>query len=403
MNQKLGFFAACPRGAEQFLVDELKTFGASEITPTGGGVSFVGTATVGWHVNLASRMASRVMQRMSHGFYGNTDDLYALAKSTAWELFHDSQATLRVDVSATRSPLQSLQFATLRVKDGVCDRYREIDGQRPSIDTQQPVRRVLAHLTENHCTLYLDWSGDSLFKRGWRRDANDAPLKENLAATLLAVAGIHTTRPEAIFDPFCGSGTLVIEAACMMRGMLPGGKRRFAFEDQLGFVATDWQRFRDKQMNLAQVRANALAQPIIVGGDITPAALAIAHDNARRAGLPEDAIEFKQSDALHWQAPAASGVMVTNPPYGERLDMKGRKVISDDELFWPEFGSVLKKEFNDWQAWLLTADLELPGKIRLKPKRKTPLFNGPIECRAFCFDMYRGTKRIFAPNPIPDA
>jgi putative N6-adenine-specific DNA methylase len=396
VNQKLGFFAACPRGAEEFLTTELKSFGATDILATGGGVSFNGTAQVGWHANLASRIASRVLQRLSSGFYHSTDDLYALAKSTAWELFHDSQATLRVDVSATRSPLQSLQFATLRIKDGICDRYRDIDGQRPSIDTQNPTRRVLAHVTANQCTLYLDWSGDSLFKRGWRRDANDAPLKENLAATLLMVAGLPDQRPQAIMDPFCGSGTLLIEAACMVRGMLPGGKRRFAFEDQLGFAATDWQRFRDKQMHLAQTRAAALKQPRIIGGDITPAALSIAIDNAARAGLPDNAIEFRQSDALHWQSPGESGVMVTNPPYGERLDMKGRKVIAQDERFWPEFGTLLKRQFNGWQAWLLTADLDLPGKIRLKPKRRTPLFNGPIECRAFCFDMYVGTKRVEA-------
>jgi putative N6-adenine-specific DNA methylase len=393
VNQKLGFFAACPRGAEEFLAAELKSFGASDIEMTGGGVSFSGTAQTGWQTNLSSRIASRVMQRMTHGYYGHTDDLYALAKSTAWELFHDSNATLRVDVSATRSPLQSLQFATLRVKDGICDRYREIDGQRPSIDTQQPVRRVLAHLFEDQCILYLDWSGDSLFKRGWRRDANDAPLKENLAATLLAVAGIGVNRPAAIFDPFCGSGTLVIEAACMMRGLLPGGKRRFAFEDQIGFPVTEWQRFKDKQSHLSQSRAAALPQPLIIGGDITPAALSIAVENARRAGLPDDAIDFRQSDALHWKSPAPSGVMVTNPPYGERLDMKGRKVIAEDEKFWPEFGSMLKKEFNDWHAWLLTADLDLPGKIRLKPRRRTPLFNGPIECRAFGFDMYVGSRK----------
>jgi putative N6-adenine-specific DNA methylase len=393
VNQKLGFFAACPRGAEEFLSAELKSFGATDIEITGGGVSFKGTQQVGWHTNLASRTASRVMQRMTHGYYAHTDDLYELAKSIAWELFHDSQASLRVDVSAVRSPLQSLQFATLRVKDGICDRYREIDGERPSIDTMQPVRRVLAHLTENQCILYLDWSGDSLFKRGWRRDANDAPLKENLAATLLFVAGLGTTRPKAIFDPFCGSGTLVIEAACMMRGMLPGAKRRFAFEEQLGFVPSDWQRFRDKQTHLAQTQAAALEQPLIVGGDITPAALSIAIDNAQRAGLPDEAVTFHQSDALHWQAPAESGIMITNPPYGERLDMKGRKVISDDEKFWPEFGSLLKKEFNNWNAWLLTADLDLPGKIRLKPRRRTPLFNGPIECRAFGFEMYVGSRK----------
>lgn len=410
--QNFQFFSPCPRGAEHLLAIELKEFGAIRIEPSGGGVGYQGSAQVGWRANLESRFASRVLQRMNAGQYESSDDIYKLARDTPWELMHGPQESLRVDITATRSPLQSLQFTTLRIKDGICDRYRELTGERPSVDTHTPVRRVLAYIHEFEIQLYLDWSGEPLFKRGWRRDANDAPMKENLAATVLALAGWGgwqsrvegaLLQPEGVgdflLDPFCGSGTLAIEAACMRNGMLPGAKRRFAFESQLGFDRAAWQRLRDQR--ILQSRNAALAQfgpckdtPAIIASDITPAAIAIAQQNAHEAGLTPQDITFKQLDALHWTSPAAAGLLVTNPPYGERLDMKGRKVITEDDRFWNLFGDLLKKQFTGWQAWLFTADLELPGQIRLKPKRRTPLFNGPIECRLFGFEMYQGTKKI---------
>jgi putative N6-adenine-specific DNA methylase len=408
----IDFFSPCPRGSEALLAIELQSIGAKNIVLAGGGVSFSGDQIVGWRANLESRFASRVLQRLNQGPYESTDDLYQLAYDTPWELFHDVDATLRVDITATRAPLQSLQFSTLRIKDGICDRYREATGERPSIDTHNPVRRVFAYVSDFTCQLYLDWSGEPLFKRGWRREANDAPMKENLAATVLALSGwagwaarvpgslvLPEGTPNVLLDPFCGSGTIAIEAACMAKGILPGSQRRFAFQDQLGFDHSAWQRIRDKSAN--QAAAAAKAVEVLLGGpakiyasDITPAALAIARENASEAGLSKTDIEFKQSDALHWNAPASGGILVTNPPYGERIDMKGRKVITSDERFWPLFGDLMKKQFNGWQAWLFTGDLELPGHIRLKPKRRTPLFNGPIECRLFGFEMYLGTKKI---------
>ncbi len=404
------FFAPCPRGAEALLVTELKEIGATQITPAAGGVAFRGDTTVGWVANLCSRFAIRILQRVNLGKYNSTDDIYTLARQTPWELFHDHKASLRVDLTAIRSPLQSLQFATLRIKDGICDRYRELTGERPSIDTHRPERRVVAFLQDQQIQLYLDWSGEPLFKRGWRAQANDAPMKENLAATLLALAGWGPwlfKAPQPIptqdgpyltfFDPFCGSGTLAIEAACISAGELPGAQRRFAFESQIGFDSARWQSVRDKCINQARKAAQDFQRQFgearIIASDIALPAILIAQQNARQAGLAAQTIEFKQSDALHWASPAPRGMMVTNPPYGERLDMKGRKVLTSEAKFWPLFGDLLKKQFSGWQAWLFTADLELPGQIRLKPKRRTPLYNGPIECRLFGFDLYQGSMR----------
>ena len=397
--KRLTFFAPCPRGAEALLAAELEECGAYDIVPSGGGVAFTGAATVGWRINVISRVASRILQRVAHSYYRNSEDVYNLSRDTGWEQWHDEKASLRVDITATRSPLQSLQFATLRVKDGICDRYRELTGERPSVDTWQPQRRVMVFLTQDQCTLYLDWSGEPLFKRGWRENATDAPLKENLAATMLMLA--DWPQHDAFYDPFCGSGTLAIEAALMVRGIVPGANRRFGFETIKGFDSTGWQRLRDFTVNDARKQSQQTTYPPIYANDITPGALAIARENAHSAGLDSDAISFKQGDALLSKAPATSGVMVTNPPYGERLDMKGRQVITAEDQFWPLFGTMLKQQFSGWKAYLLTSDLKLPGQMRLKEVKRTPLFNGPIECRLFAFEMYQGSRRKPATEALP--
>ncbi len=407
-SPKLQFFAPCPRGAETLLVQELQTIGASDITASGGGVGFTGAAAIGWLANLTSRIASRILQKVAHGQYRSTDDIYNLAKNTEWEQWHDAQATLRVDLTATRSPLQSLQFATLRIKDGVCDRHREISGERPSVDTHRPARRIMGFVNEEYCTLYLDWSGEPLFKRGWREQATDAPLKENLAATLLMLANWPNAET-VLLDPFCGSGTIAIEAALMAHGALPGAKRHFAFEQHKTFDASAWQKVRDRAISEAMTKAaqqrainTSTPSPVtIIASDISEAAIAIAKQNAMHAGLPSDAIDWRQIDVLHWQSPAPAGLMLSNPPYGERLDTKGRKVISDNDQFWPAFGTLLKQQFAGWRAALLTSDLELPGQIRLKAVRRTPLFNGPLECRLFSFEMYAGSRRKPAAETAP--
>ncbi|PCH54519.1 MAG: RNA methyltransferase, partial [Burkholderiaceae bacterium] len=235
------FFVPCPRGLEPALAEELREiarypavvaaapFEVHREVP--GGVTFSGEMAAAYAVNLHSRIASRVLLRVAQRGYRHEDDIYSLVRQQRWEQWFSPDETLRVDVTAHKSPLRSLNFTALRVKDGVCDAMRERLGARPSVDTVSPDVRIYAHLTETDCTVYLDTTGEPLFKRGWRMEKGEAPLKENLAAGILRLAGWtagQTDRP--FFDPMCGSGTFLVEAAQVALGLAPGAARTFAFE-----------------------------------------------------------------------------------------------------------------------------------------------------------------------------
>jgi len=390
------FFAPCPRGLETALADELRAVGASVLAMPPGGVRFEGDETVGLLANLHSRIASRVLQQVATGPCHGEDDLYRLAHETEWERWHEPLLSLRVDTTATGGQLPNLPFANLRVKDGIVDRLRERFGERPSIDRQRPDRRVFAFADATTCTLYLDWSGESLFKRGWRRDASDAPLKENLAAGLLALAGWTPQQP--LLDPFCGSGTIVIEAAMIAAGVAPGAHRRFGFERMRGFDRAAWDRLRRPRA------APAPAAPLLFGSDVSEAAVAAARANLARSGVDPGWVRWRQIDVLHLaEAPAAAGLLLANPPYGERLDVKGRETLAQPEQFWPAFATLLKQRFTGWSVGLFTSDLELPRQLRLKPSRRTPLHNGALECRLFRFEMVAGSARRPPAAALPDA
>ncbi|RPH40336.1 MAG: class I SAM-dependent RNA methyltransferase, partial [Burkholderiales bacterium] len=372
------------------LADELRALGATVRETPSGGVRFEGDTHVALKANLHSRIASRVLQQVAHGSYRGEDDLYRLAHETEWERWHDPLASLRVDTTAVGAPVRSLQFATLRIKDGIVDRARDRVGDRPSIEKQRPDRRVFAFLDAGRCTLYLDWSGESLFKRGWRRDGVDAPMKENLAAGLLALSGWAPGMP--LLDPFCGSGTIVVEAAMIAAGVPPGAQRPFAFERMRGFDRDAWERMR------RVVPRDAPAAAAIFGSDVSEAAIAAARANLARCGADPRWVSLRQIDVLHLEAaPAPSGLLLANPPYGERLDVKGRESLTGAERFWPAFATQLKQKFAGWSVCLFTNDLEVPRMMRLKPSKRTPLFNGALECRLFRIEMVAGSARKDAP------
>jgi len=373
------FFAPCPRGLEGPLAAELDALGAGYVTPTDGGVGFAGEIELAYRANLESRMASRVLWQVAHGRCRHEDDLYRLAKDVDWGRHFKVDRTLRVDLAATRSPLPSLEFATLRVKDAVCDRFRDTLGKRPSVDKQQPDVRVHAYLTDHEATLYLDTSGEPLFKRGYRRDADEAPLRENLAAGVLALAGWTTGMP--LLDPMCGSGTLAIEAALMAAERAPGLARTFGFQKLGWYDGPTWQRIRQRARDRARP---APATATIFASDIDARALAAARANAARAGVA-DWIALDQVDVLVRAAPATAGVVVANPPYGVRLENDAALAA-----FYPKLGDALKRHFAGWTACLLTGDLRLAKLIGLKPSKKTPLWNGAIECRLYRFELVAG-------------
>jgi putative N6-adenine-specific DNA methylase len=372
------FFASAPRGLEPLLLEEIAGLGAREVTAVPGGVSFSGDWTVCYRVNFWSRIASRVLWRIAHFAYENEERLYREVKALGWPRYFGVERTLRVNVTAQKSPLKSLEFATLRIKDAVCDRFRDGLGRRPDVDRASPDVRIHAFLEGTQATLYLDTSGEPLFKRGWRHGVADAPLRENLAAGIILLTGWRPEEP--LLDPMCGSGTLLVEAAAMARGRAPGAKRSFAFEKLAALDAAAWSRVKaeqgDKQPNLQ-----------LFGSDTDPKALNAARRNLAEAGI-ERWVKLERADILERTAPAPAGVMVANPPYGERIG-------SADELaaFYPQLGDALKKRFAGWRCHVFTADLRLPKLIRLQPSRRTPLFNGALECRLYEFAMVAGSHR----------
>jgi putative N6-adenine-specific DNA methylase len=381
------FFAVCPRGLEGALADELAQRGAADLRREAGGVGFTGTLATGYAANLHSRVASRVLWQVGRRGYRGEQHLYDATQEVRWQDLMTPQQTLRVDVTAAGSPLRSLEFAMLRIKDGIVDRLRAVAGERPSIDRVRPDVRVFAYLDAATVTLYVDLSGEPLFKRGWRADKGEAPLKENLAAGLLALAG---WRPEVpLLDPFCGSGTIVIEAATIAAARAPGLARHFAFERLRGFDSRAWRKLLDDARGAVRDDAPALLR----GSDISTRVIEQARDNARLAGLSrwldDGRLAFMATDARAAEPPAAHGMIVSNPPYGEQSAPRSATVAR----MMTEVGDRLKHAFAGWDAWMLTADRALPRQMRLQETRKPVLYNGPLECRFFRFQIVRGGYR----------
>lgn len=375
------FFATCPRGLEMTLVDELRQLGADKVHAVGGGVQFGGDLLVCYRVNLESRIASRVLWQVAKAGYRGENDIYRIAYAVPWTEWFDAARTIRVDVSATKSPLTSLNFVTLKVKDAVCDKIRQLSQRRPSVDTRDPDIPIQAHLTDREFTLYLDTSGEPLFKRGQRIATGEAPLRENLAAGILRLSGWTPGVP--LLDPMCGSGTILVEAACMALDVLPGLGRHFAFEKFYNFNAPGWRELIQRR---TARRKSRVAQPIY-GSDIDGAVLKAAQANLAGAGL-ENVVSLKCASVLEITAPAKAGIIVSNPPYGVRL---GERQALDE--FYPKLGDLLKQQFAGWRAYFLSADMQLPKLIRLATSKRTPLFNGALDCRLFEYKIIEGGMR----------
>ena len=382
------YFATCPRGLEPLLAEDLTSLGGADSRIVPGGVHFFADWATCYAVNLHSRIATRVLWRVAHGRYAREDDIYRLALDTPWPRWFSAEQTLRVDVVAVKSPLKSLEFITLRIKDAICDRFRADTGKRPSVDTREPGVRIHGFLTADECTLYIDTSGAPLYQRGLRQKTVEAPLKENLAAGILRLSGWQPGMP--LLDPMCGSGTFLTEAAQVALNIAPGASgRSFGFQRLRNFQLDVWRDLLDA----AQEAEKPAQHAQIFGSDISPVAVRAALANLDRAGLLP-AVTLSSGDFLEIDAPAASGILIANLPYGERL--------SDQEelaALYPQLASALKQKFAGWTACLLTADLRLPKLMRLTPGKKTPLFNGAIECRLFEFRMVAGSNRPGRGSP----
>jgi putative N6-adenine-specific DNA methylase len=409
----LQLFLPCAAGVEGFLADEIHGItgltGQDLMTGRGGVV-----VRASWReamlLNLHCRLAQRVLVQLSQTLYRNEKDLYDAASDVAWEIWFTTKQTFKIEVTAQHSPLTSLNFAALKIKDAVADRFRAKRGERPDVNTQWPDVRIYAHLTTDHATLYIDTSGEPLFKRGWREDKGDAPLKETLAAAMIAASGWDATTP--LYDPCCGSGTIAIEAAQIACGIAPGILRRFGFEKLLPYQPHVWQGLLEQ----AQAAEHAPTAPVF-GSDVAHRMVDFAERNAQRAGVT-DAVQWRGGDALQRMPPCDTpGLMLLNPPYGERIAAAGIAGRGRDEFepgalaaerqgshretaytddggdFFNQLASHWKKNYSGWTAWMLTPDLKLPSRMRLKETRRVPMWNGPIECRLFRFDMMKGSVR----------
>jgi putative N6-adenine-specific DNA methylase len=454
----LHLFLPCAGGVETYLADEAtRIIGDKEavhqpalpsaVQQMMGGVAVKASWRLAMELNLHSRLASRVLVGVMQRPYRSEDDIYEAACDVAWEIWFTPKQTFKIDITATRSPLKSLNFAALRVKDAICDRFRHKTGERPSVDTQRPEVRVYVHLSAEHVSLYVDTSGEPLFKRGWRQDKGDAPLKETLAAAMLAASGWTPDQP--LYDPCCGSGTIAIEAAQIALGIPAGGQRRFGFERLLPYQQHVWDAMKSEALRAVNTPTSGKNSPKnlqIYGSDVAHRMVDFAQRNADLAGVGQ-LIQLRGGDALQRKPPCdvpPQGAMIlTNPPYGERIEVAGvagagrgfpqdrssaprvhtlrpRDVPRDefdrpmDALqapqvspssastrpgretaefnqeegdFFPQLAAHWKTHFDGWTAHLLVPDMKLPGKMRLKESRRVPLWNGPIECRLFRFDI----------------
>jgi putative N6-adenine-specific DNA methylase len=380
--------ATCALGLERVLADELRAMGAEAVAPDRGSVLFAGDLRTVYDVNIRLRTAMRVLVPLVRGQVGNRDALYELAASAAWSEVLATGQTFAVEVVGKHRAFRNTTFAGQVVKDAVVDRLRSAGGRRPDVDRENPdIRLHLRLLDDGPATLSIDSSGEPLSHRGYRPRGGPAPLAETLAAGILLLAGYDGSEP--LLDPMCGTGTFAVEAALIATRTPPGLHREFAFEK---WPVHDLLTFAEVQREASRGHREA-PQPI-VARDRADRALRATERNLKAAWM-ERWVSLEQRDALDLQLPWGSGGMiVANPPYGKRVG-------EVEKLFglYRRFGDSLKNQAVGTTAWVLVGEPRLAKSIGLKPARKIPLFNGPIECRLLKFEMYEGTRKHKAASP----
>ena len=417
----LQLFLPCAAGVEDYLQPEVQRITGlpdAAVLKRRGGVEVTASWRDAMLLNLHSRLAQRVLVQLSYTEYRSEQDLYRAASEVAWEIWFTPRQSIKVEITAQHSPLTSLNFAALKIKDAVCDRFRaKANGVRPDVNTQWPDIRIYGHLTTDSLSLYIDTSGEPLFKRGWREDKGEAPLKETLAAAMIAASGwADSPGPDGallpLYDPCCGSGTIAIEAAQIASNIAPGLLRQFAFEKMLPFQSHVWDAIKNVANNSIKTGTSR-----VFGSDVAFRMVDFAQRNAVRAGVAQ-MVEFRGGDALQRMPPCDEpGIMLLNPPYGDRIEVagvagreaseargRGREQAyveggEDGGEFFSQLATHWKKNYANWSGWILTPDLKLPGKMRLKESRRVPMWNGPIECRLFRFDMFKGSVRKPGATP----
>lgn len=371
------FFATTAHGLVDALEQELKDLGFSIERKISSGVFFESNWAGCYRANLESRLASRILKPLLDFPAYNGDDLYHNIKKHDFTKYINPEQTLKIEASVIESALQDQRYIAMKIKDSIVDQFSEKFGKRPDVDTEYPHMRIVVKGIKNRYHVMLDTSGESLFIRGYRKETGPAPLKENLAAGLVALTGWDKESP--IVDPMCGSGTILIEAAMMALKMAPGFHRRhFGFMDFLGFNEESWEEV------MADVASKELDDLDfkLYGFDIDRRVLQMAKENARSAGV-DHVIEFKAESITTLQAPIEKGMMITNPPYGARIG-------DEDNLrdVYRDLSHTLKNQFKGWDSWILSGNKDLIKDLHLKSTRKHFVYNGPLECRFLKYSMH---------------
>lgn len=380
MSDQYNLIAKTFAGLEDTLSEELKLAGCENITPSKRAVEFTGDNEAIYKANYLCRTALRILKTIKIFKAANEDELYNGVAAIDWSEIFDVNDTFAIDSVVNSRYFRHSKFVALKAKDAIVDGFRSRFNERPSIDTEDPTIRINVRIFNDEVTIALDSSGSSLHKRGYRTETGPAPINEVLAAGLILLSGWD--KKSNFVDPMCGSGTIVMEAAMIANGMPPGYYRSgFGFEKWKDFNRDVWEK----------IKSEALTEQFefdhrIIGSDISGKMISIARNNIKNARMHKD-IELENVNMIDYLPPSGGGVMITNPPYGERMK------LDDVAALYKKIGDTMKKNFIGYEAWLISSDLEAVKYIGLRPSRKITIFNGPLECRFMMFPIYAGTKK----------
>ncbi|MCL4499126.1 MAG: THUMP domain-containing protein [Chloroflexi bacterium] len=371
------FFATTAKGVEPVLAAELEALGAGEVRSEVGGVAFTGDMAVAYKANLWLRTANRVLMPLREFECDSDQALYDGVRSIDWRKHLTTDMTFAIDANVRDSAITHSKYAALKAKDAIADQLRAILGARPNVDTKDPHLRINLHIARNRCAIGLDTSGESLHKRGYRVEPVTAPLKETLAAAIVLYAEWDGKSP--FVDLMCGSGTIVIEAALKAANIAPGLlRRRFGFERWKGFDRRVWKRLVDEAEKSRKTKIEAKIQ----GSDISRKAVEAAKKNATAASAG-GFIAFSSKDFAEVRPPEGPGIVILNPPYGERLGQK-----KELEGVYKAIGDTFKQRFTGYTGYIFTGNLELAKQVGLRASKRIILYNGPIESRLLKYELY---------------
>lgn len=370
-------------GLEDILSAELQRLGARDVETHNRAISFRGDKGFMYKANICLRTALRILVPIKTFTVTDEKSLYDAIQSINWEDYMDVTDTLAIDTVLSSDLFTHSQYLSQKAKDAIVDQFRAKHGERPSVDLDRPTLRIHLHVYQNTLTVAFDSSGESLHKRGYRDKTNLAPLNEVLAAGMILLSGWD--KRSTFIDPMCGSGTILIEAAMIANNIPPGYYREeYSFEGWKKFLAFDEELYNTIFDSAIDKITNHEQQ--IIGGELSPNVAKKAKENIKHAKV-DDIVSIKVCDIKDFEVPPGRGVVILNPPYGERM------VKDNIEELYKSIGDTFKSKFSGYDCWMISSNMEAFKHVGLRPSRKIALFNGQLECRFMKYEMYQGTKK----------